>query len=204
MAGRTRQRRQSRRRRAVSLPDGGLTWSPRVKVNATPTNIPIGNQQAFTPSVDVAADGTVAVTYYDFRNNTDAPPLLTDYFVVHCHAACNNAESWGGEIQLTEASFDMRQAPMQVASSRVTTRLASVGSDFGRSSGRRTAPTRKHLLQRRRSVGARLACPARSQRVGQARPADARGSSPPSAGLAPGHGRSLLRGPSSCRPRGGS
>jgi len=30
--------------------DGGLTWSPAVKVNKTPTNIPSGNQQAFTPA----------------------------------------------------------------------------------------------------------------------------------------------------------
>ena len=52
--------------------DGGLTWSPAVKVNKTPTGIPIANQQAFTPSVDVGADGTIAVTYYDFRSNTPA------------------------------------------------------------------------------------------------------------------------------------
>ena len=54
--------------------DGGLTWTQAVKVNKTPTDIPSGNQQAFTPSVDVAEDGTVSVTYYDFRNNT--PGLL--------------------------------------------------------------------------------------------------------------------------------
>jgi hypothetical protein len=112
--------------------NGGLTWSPRVKVNKTPTNIPIGNQQAFTPSVDVAADGTVAVTYYDFRNNTGAAPLLTDYFVVHCHTACNNAASWGDEVQLTDESFDMRQAPF--AGGFFTgdyEGLASVENDFG-------------------------------------------------------------------------
>ena len=91
--------------------DGGLTWSTRVKVNKTPTNIPIGNQQAFTPSVDVAADGTVAVTYYDFRNNTNAASLLTDYFVVHCHSACSSGANWGNEVRLTDSSFDMRQAP---------------------------------------------------------------------------------------------
>src|SRR5262245_5813486 len=43
--------------------DGGLTWTDPIKVNKTPTNIPIGDQQAFTPSVDVSADGTIAVTY---------------------------------------------------------------------------------------------------------------------------------------------
>ena len=66
-------------------------------MNQTPTTIPIGNQQAFTPSVDVAADGTVAVTYYDFRNNTPTPATLpTDYFVVHCHRRdCTNAAQLG-------------------------------------------------------------------------------------------------------------
>jgi hypothetical protein len=111
--------------------DGGLTWSPRVKVNKTPTNIAIGNQQAFTPSVDVAADGTVAVTYYDFRFNTAATDLKTDYWVIHCHAACQNSASWGDEIRLTNASFDMRQAPF--AGGFFTgdyEGLASAGNDF--------------------------------------------------------------------------
>jgi hypothetical protein len=96
--------------------DGGLTWSaPPIKVNQTPTGIPIGNQQAFTPSVDVSANGTVAVTYYDFRNNTTATPLLTDYFVAHCHpttvSACTLPANWGSEARLTTQPFDMRQAP---------------------------------------------------------------------------------------------
>src|SRR5213082_2095450 len=45
--------------------DGGLTWSIPIKVNASPAGV-----AAFTPAVDVASDGTVAVSYYDFRNNT--------------------------------------------------------------------------------------------------------------------------------------
>ena len=65
--------------------------------------------------MDVSADGTIAVTYYDFRNNTAAPPLLTDYFVVHCHptspTACLNPANWTERQRLTNASFDMRQAP---------------------------------------------------------------------------------------------
>ena len=95
--------------------DGGLTWSSPIKVNQTPTGIPIGNQQAFTASVDVSADGTVAATYYDFRNNTSATPLWTDYFIVHCHpttpTTCASAANWGAEAKLTDVSFDMRQAP---------------------------------------------------------------------------------------------
>jgi hypothetical protein len=124
--------------------NGGLSWSPRIKVNQTPTNIATGNQQAFTPSVDVAADGTVAVTYYDFRFNTQAPDLRTDYWVVHCHAACNSAGSWGNEVRLTDASFDMRQAPF--AGGFFTgdyQGLASAGSDFGAFFGQThgTSPT---------------------------------------------------------------
>jgi hypothetical protein len=94
--------------------DGGETWSPTVKINQTPTDIPVGNQQAFTPMVRVSDDGTVTVTYYDFRNNTPDPDLRTDAFAIHCHAAtddCTDADSWTDEVQLTDESFDMRQAP---------------------------------------------------------------------------------------------
>jgi hypothetical protein len=49
---------------------GRRTWSPAIKVNRTPTTEPNFDQQAFSPSVDVADDCTVTVTYYDFRNNT--------------------------------------------------------------------------------------------------------------------------------------
>lgn len=96
--------------------DGGLTWSARAKVNKTPTNIWVKNQQAFTPSVHIAADGTVAVTYYDFRNNDEAAPLWTDYLIVHCHpngnGDCTKSNDWGNEIKLTNVSFDMRLAPL--------------------------------------------------------------------------------------------
>ena len=97
--------------------DGGLTWTQAVKVNKTPTDIPTGNQQAFTPAVDVAKDGTVSVTYYDFRNNTDDPDTLpTDYWVVHCHPAppdnCSQGSQYGNEVRLTDTSFDMEKAPV--------------------------------------------------------------------------------------------
>lgn len=99
--------------------DGGLTWSRPIKVNLTPDDLPPGNQQAFTPSVHVAADGTVAVTYYDFRNNTPSPDTLpTDYFLVHCHpttpTSCADSANWTDEVQVTDASFDMRLAPFAV------------------------------------------------------------------------------------------
>jgi len=85
-----------------------------VKVNATPTDLPVGDQQAFTPSVDVAADGTVAVSYSDFRYNDPAAPLLTDRWLVRCHptakAACTTLAAFGHEVRLTDVSFDLRQA----------------------------------------------------------------------------------------------
>jgi BNR repeat-like domain len=99
--------------------NGGLTWTPAAKVNKTPTDIPSGDQQAFTPAVDVAADGTVSVSYYDFRANTNDPDTLpTDYWVVHCHPAppqdnCSQDEEYdGSEIRLTDTSFDMERAPV--------------------------------------------------------------------------------------------
>ena len=49
--------------------DNGHTWSLPIKVNQTPRSSTPANQQAFVAGVHVAADGTVAVTYYDFRNN---------------------------------------------------------------------------------------------------------------------------------------
>jgi hypothetical protein len=94
--------------------DGGATWSTPIKVNKTPVTEPNFDQQAFTPSVHVDQDGTVAVTYYDFRNNTpDTARLDTDYFAVSCESAveaCTDPASWEEE-RLTPTSFDIRTAP---------------------------------------------------------------------------------------------
>ena len=92
--------------------DDGLTWSAPTKVNRTPVNTtnPL-RQQAFIPSVAVTADGTVVVTYYDFRNDTSAGELA-DYFAVHCHAPCVGGASFGSEVRLTDVSFDILNAPV--------------------------------------------------------------------------------------------
>jgi hypothetical protein len=100
-----------------SSSDGGETWSTPIKVNATPTNVSLENQQAFTPYIAVGDDGTVAVSYYDFRNNTadGGATTPTDQFVVHCHAAtvdCTDSTNWGGEVRVTDASFDSTEAPV--------------------------------------------------------------------------------------------
>jgi hypothetical protein len=95
--------------------NGGLTWSAPIKVNQTPTNIPAGDQQAFTPAVAVNSAGTVAVTYYDFRNNVDLTPgsgLPTDYWLAHAGGDFTNPASWAAdEKRLTDTSFNMEGAP---------------------------------------------------------------------------------------------
>jgi hypothetical protein len=88
--------------------DGGFSWSAPVKINKTPTNIPAGNQQAFTPTVKVASDGTVGVTYYDLRNNTPASGLPTDYWLVHCHGTCTDPANWSESH--VAGPFDEEQA----------------------------------------------------------------------------------------------
>ena len=95
--------------------DGGITWSKPVKINKTPTDIPAVNQQAFVPSV--AANGRdVAITYYDFRFNGEEPGALTDYLAVTClprrYLNCAHPDSWKNEIRLTDASFDLLEAPV--------------------------------------------------------------------------------------------
>ena len=98
--------------------DGGETWSPTVKINQTPDLANDLNEQAFTPMVRVDDDGTVMVTYYDFRaEEGEAAPgtaLNTDAFAIHCHAVtvdCSDPDNWTDEVRLTDQSFDMKQAP---------------------------------------------------------------------------------------------
>ena len=95
--------------------DGGLTWSAPIKINKTPTVATTKNRQAWNPAVHVADDGTISVSYYDFRNNTTAAGALTDGWIVRCTptpaAPATNAANWGNELRLTDTSFDIKKAP---------------------------------------------------------------------------------------------
>ena len=95
--------------------DGGDHWSDPIKVSQTPPSADPGNEQAWVPGVDVSDDGTIAVTYYDFRFNTSAPGVPTDHWMVHCHPSatttCADADDWGDEVRLTDTSFDVEQLP---------------------------------------------------------------------------------------------
>jgi hypothetical protein len=91
--------------------DGGFTWSAPIRVNQTPSNLPLANRQAFLPTIAVAANGTIGVTYYDFRFNSANPGLPTDRWLVQCHpssaSTASDTSCWGSEIRLTDTSFNM-------------------------------------------------------------------------------------------------
>ena len=83
--------------------NGGRSWGPTRRVSKVG-----GSNQAFTPSVRVADNGTVAVTHYDFRADTGTagPPLTTDTWILRStDGGANFTEERVGE------SFDMTTAP---------------------------------------------------------------------------------------------
>ncbi|HXJ58216.1 MAG TPA: sialidase family protein [Verrucomicrobiae bacterium] len=116
--------------------DRGSSWSLPIPVNRAPVNIPAANRQAFTPAVAVAADGTIGVTYYDFRFNDSQPGLPTDYWLVQCHpsrrVSPTDPANWGEELRLTARSFDMEKAwaPFLAYFMGDYEGLAAVGNDF--------------------------------------------------------------------------
>jgi hypothetical protein len=124
--------------------DGGHSWSTPVKINQTPTNITPADQQAFTPTIKVASDGTVGVTYYDLRHNTTAAGLPTDEWFVHCSATCTNTASWT-ETHVAGPS-DLEQAPFAGGYffgdyEGLVTNGTTFGSIFDQSTGTSSNPT---------------------------------------------------------------
>ena len=91
--------------------DGGFTWSPTERVSTVG-----GTNQAFTPMVRVAddgnatTDGTVAVQYYDFRNDSAATPgLTTNTWIIR---STNGGDTFpAANEEAVGAPYDMRQAP---------------------------------------------------------------------------------------------
>ena len=98
--------------------DGGFTWSSPVRINQTPRNIPPLNRQVFYPIIAVAANRTIGVSYYDFRFNTPASGVPTDYWLVQCHPTvtkpATDPANWGGEVRLTDTSFNMEACPIVI------------------------------------------------------------------------------------------
>jgi len=79
--------------------NGGVTWSEPLAVNAD-TTVP-----AFTPTLAVLPDGTLAVAYYDFRETGTAEFQPTDFWL----ALSRDRATWH-ETRLA-GNFDMRNAP---------------------------------------------------------------------------------------------
>ena len=81
--------------------DGGLSWSIPARVNRDPT-VP-----AFVPSVAVRADGSIGVSYYDFRSNTgDRATLPTDYWLAR---STDGGATW--RESRVAGPFDLAIAP---------------------------------------------------------------------------------------------
>ena len=86
--------------------DGGLTWDAPVVVDHAPRGV-----DAFTAMVDVDAQGRVAVSYYDFRNDVPGDDeLSTDLWIAHSHDGGASFAA-ANESRVTTTSFDMRTAP---------------------------------------------------------------------------------------------
>jgi hypothetical protein len=84
----------------ISSTDGGAHWSAPSRIN-TPTG-----QPAFTPTIKVADDHTVGITYYDFRSLTagDTATLPTDYWFK------SSKDGFATDSHLA-GPFDMLSAP---------------------------------------------------------------------------------------------
>ena len=98
--------------------DKGRTWSQPVVINTiqdvgvvdVKNGVPLrtGDVIPNTASVNVGSDGVLAVTYYDFRNDTPDPAvLLTDYWQV---TSTNAGATW--QERHVAGPFDMTNAPI--------------------------------------------------------------------------------------------
>jgi hypothetical protein len=101
--------------------DGGVTWSAPLRINGDP------EVSALIPSIAIRGDGTIGVTYYDFRSNTaDPATLLTDYWL----ATSTDGIHW--VERRISGPFDFATAPL--AGGRYFLGdymgLASVGTSF--------------------------------------------------------------------------
>jgi Neuraminidase (sialidase) len=83
--------------------DGGATWSRPAAVSTA------SGKPAFTPTVAVNSNGTVAVTYYDLRNlpAADTTTLPTDVWLT---TSPRGGASFGSETHVA-GSFNMMAAP---------------------------------------------------------------------------------------------
>jgi hypothetical protein len=82
--------------------DGGKNWSTPIDVTQTQPGT-----HSFNGTVEVTSDGTVAVLYYDLRNNTGAAGVPTDVWLTHSH---DGGATWAE--QHLYGPFNMEDAPV--------------------------------------------------------------------------------------------
>lgn len=82
-----------------SSADGGQTWSTPVQVNADPS------APAFTPTIQVQADGMIGISYYDLSNDTFPGSIMTDCWLVTSSDGVNFTETH------LSGPFDVQLAP---------------------------------------------------------------------------------------------
>jgi hypothetical protein len=95
--------------------DGGLNWSPPIRINKTPRSSNELRQQAFVPSIEVGPSGKLVATYYDFRFDKNDGREAADHWAVLCDPSavdCRKASSWAVELRLTSSSFNILKAPV--------------------------------------------------------------------------------------------
>jgi hypothetical protein len=83
--------------------NGGRSWTAPKVVDTAPAGA-----SAFNSTVAVTDDGTVAVLWYDFRENDPSPGLPTDVFLRHSH---DGGATFVGAQKLA-GPFDMEKAPV--------------------------------------------------------------------------------------------
>ena len=69
--------------------DGGMTWSPPRAISPTPRNFKGAGRDQFIPSIAVDHDGTIAVCYYDRRNDPQ-----NNAFDRYCSISQNHGQSF--------------------------------------------------------------------------------------------------------------
>jgi hypothetical protein len=80
--------------------DGGLTWSAPIRINGAPQSA------ALIPAIAVRSDGTIGVTYFDFRENTpDTTTLPTATWIV----TSGDGVTWSE--RRVAPNFDYAKAP---------------------------------------------------------------------------------------------
>ena len=84
----------------ASSANGGATWSAPIAVNGDPS------VAAFTPTLRVAGDGTIGLSYYDLRPDTGDPDTL---LASHWLATSANGVDW--TETLISGPFDIGIAP---------------------------------------------------------------------------------------------